>query len=866
MYTIKPGSNPNIENKPRILTDDEIDFITYSILGGRKPKNIPKPSSDYVPSKWGKRIKPFPGCSKRARAQAIVQIIYFIRRELKTREFDPSRIYQIRDEISRSLETSLVQPGESVGSSTAEAFGASVTQGALSSFKTSGTRETAKQTSNINSYRELIFANKDRSDEKTFLFFENRHMSYNEILSRGAEIVEVNLRMLVNNPEIYTSSEIFELDSWWYKPFLELYQVKLPDPQVITYMDNGIERKRERIQFVLRLELDIEKLFEFRVTMGDILELLRKERPGSITVIASPISLGYIDIWPHYGVVNEVCSEGGNRVAEDSVLNSYLDTFIRTLDKAYIKGIKGVESIEPNRTPVLSLISHTKKEGRILTVSINTAKFSQTRILKKEFVNLIEGAGFLIEELGKDSEILRYKITLPEDYEKYLEKEGEIKEDAFLNTLLQNMIGRDKDDRILFDTPLGRLSSVTYLVVRGKGILQELFKLTDVDCDRTYCNNLHEMCDVLDIEAARTLLGMEIDETTQNSGSFITPNIRTLMCDIICSLGVPVGLTSSGAAKGNTGFYSHASIDRSLQILLEAASRGNSESLKNTYPAIAVGTMISQGTGIVEIFEKDSNNRAIGITVGNNIKRGRKVTSNTFKEYYNSIPSSNKLEYDIQRDIRIQGDAKPVIPSFPGMEQLKVNPPPVISYRGQSGVESLVDQLKKIQQGEVKFPATKVIDTSKPPDTEREGKKEEERKDFNNPPELIKRKISIPIPKTPASVSVPKLPTPAPKISIPIPKISIPIPRISVPAAKIPIPKISIFVPKIPSQTIKEPTLTIPEGLKLETVPLSSDLPPLSSNFFSDLENEFEATPSSTPIKQEMAETSDELIKSFTQK
>lgn len=130
-----------------------------------------------------------------------------------------------------------------------------------------------------------------------------------------------------------------------------------------------------------------------------------------------------------------------------------------------------------------------------------------------------------------------------------------------------------------------------------------------VDEKHTYCNNPHEIKEVLGIEAARSLLLLEIYKTLQQQGLDVNARFLSLVADAMCFSGDIMPIGRYGVAGRKASVLTKAGFEETVKHLVEAGVRNLKDELKGMFENVMIGNIAPVGTGRVEIALKHGDNK-----------------------------------------------------------------------------------------------------------------------------------------------------------------------------------------------------------------------------------------------------------------
>ncbi len=142
------------------------------------------------------------------------------------------------------------------------------------------------------------------------------------------------------------------------------------------------------------------------------------------------------------------------------------------------------------------------------------------------------------------------------------------------------------------------------VVTRGTN-LRTILRRKEVDWTRTYSNDIHEVAEVLGIEAARYLIIEELFNAYMGAGGlFVDKRHLTIVADAMTRDGVikPIGRTGIAGEKGSV--LARAAFEETGKHLTEAAIWGEEDHLKGVVENLIVGLPVKVGTGRIKLTMK----------------------------------------------------------------------------------------------------------------------------------------------------------------------------------------------------------------------------------------------------------------------
>ena len=140
-------------------------------------------------------------------------------------------------------------------------------------------------------------------------------------------------------------------------------------------------------------------------------------------------------------------------------------------------------------------------------------------------------------------------------------------------------------------------------IIRTDGSnLEEVIKIDGVDQLLTTTNNIHEIAEILGIEAARNALIKEAHSVLEEQGLDVDIRHVMLVSDIMTKMGEVQQIGRHGISGEKSSVLARAAFELTIQHLVAAALRGEIDPLKGVIENIIVGQSMPLGTGSVELF------------------------------------------------------------------------------------------------------------------------------------------------------------------------------------------------------------------------------------------------------------------------
>lgn len=194
-------------------------------------------------------------------------------------------------------------------------------------------------------------------------------------------------------------------------------------------------------------------------------------------------------------------------------------------------------------------------------------------------------------------------------------------------------------------TPLLRLD------VFGTG-LSNILSLPFVDQSKTYSNNIHELEETLGIEAAITVMVMEIEKVLSFDGTYIDLHHMYLLVENCFSSGSLTAMTRHGMAKRSEAPLVRASFEETTEVLFEASLFGIMDPISGVSESIMLGQKTKCGTGFMELSYDPS---IVPPVVANDLVLGpmQSMSVSDIVKTHNKTHSETKdMEMDIEEETK----------------------------------------------------------------------------------------------------------------------------------------------------------------------------------------------------------------------
>ena len=128
--------------------------------------------------------------------------------------------------------------------------------------------------------------------------------------------------------------------------------------------------------------------------------------------------------------------------------------------------------------------------------------------------------------------------------------------------------------------------------------LKEILKLKEVNKDKIFSNDLHEVAGIFGIEAARQLIINEIKEVLDSQGLDINIRHLKLAADAMTNSGEVKGVTRMGIIAQKSSILARATFETPIRQFVNAIIKGSTDKLESVIENIILNQPVPVGTGL----------------------------------------------------------------------------------------------------------------------------------------------------------------------------------------------------------------------------------------------------------------------------
>lgn len=234
---------------------------------------------------------------------------------------------KLKKEIKKKYINALTEAGEMVGIIAAQSIGSDATQLTLNTFHSSGIGS-KNVTLGIPRFDELLYATQNPKVVSATIYYKEKPKSVKSL----SEMVNNKLKhIILEQLVIGRTINNKYIPKNWHKAYELIY---------------GNEHRDYR--WSLSLKLNLKELYMNNITPRDVSDAINNYK--EIICIHSPSIVGEVDIFIDTSAV-EIDDKKSGLITEDTKEECFInDIIIPILMKTYIKGIKGIKKIFPNKT------------------------------------------------------------------------------------------------------------------------------------------------------------------------------------------------------------------------------------------------------------------------------------------------------------------------------------------------------------------------------------------------------------------------------------------------------------------------------------------------------------------------------------
>jgi DNA-directed RNA polymerase subunit A" len=298
--------------------------------------------------------------------------------------------------------------------------------------------------------------------------------------------------------------------------------------------------------------------------------------------------------------------------------------------------LPGVVEAVPTGLPRLIEIVDAKKKPKKPIVMIYLKEKHKDKKKVEEIANEIDEV--LLKDVANFAEDLKKKQLLIKIDRKEMEQRGlgliEIKK-KIKSELEPNIKMKHQGEKVLLiakDLPLRMIRKLTnkmkdlhikgvkgitkpvvtqdengeWIIIAGGSNLTDLFKMDEIDSERSTTNDIMEIYELFGIEAARNAIVKEIYSTMKIQKADVDIRHICLLADAMTVDGEVVSVGRHGLSGRKPSVLARAAFEETVKHLVQAAIHGEEDRLKGVTENILIGQPVPLGTGLVKLTMKQA--------------------------------------------------------------------------------------------------------------------------------------------------------------------------------------------------------------------------------------------------------------------
>jgi DNA-directed RNA polymerase subunit A' len=137
-----------------------------------------------------------------------------------------------------------------------------------------------------------------------------------------------------------------------------------------------------------------------------------------------------------------------------------------------------------------------------------------------------------------------------------------------------------------------------YVILTSGSNLQDILEVKGVDKEKIFSNDIHDVAEVLGIEAARQTIVNEINKVIETQGLDINERHLKLVADAMTSSGLVKGVTRMGIITDKASILARATFETPDKQFINATIQGAKDELNSVIENILLNQAIPVGTGL----------------------------------------------------------------------------------------------------------------------------------------------------------------------------------------------------------------------------------------------------------------------------
>ncbi len=150
-----------------------------------------------------------------------------------------------------------------------------------------------------------------------------------------------------------------------------------------------------------------------------------------------------------------------------------------------------------------------------------------------------------------------------------------------------------------------------YIILTAGSNLEDVFKIKGINKNKTITNNIHEICEVLGIEAAKQSIMNEAKKVLDKQSLEINEKHIKLVADAMTSGGSIKGVTRVGIISDKNSILARASFETPIKHFVNAAITASTDHLVSVIENLILNQPVPIGTGLPGLMVKIIKQKAL---------------------------------------------------------------------------------------------------------------------------------------------------------------------------------------------------------------------------------------------------------------
>jgi len=222
-----------------------------------------------------------------------------------------------------------------------------------------------------------------------------------------------------------------------------------------------------------------------------------------------------------------------------------------------------------------------------IKVRINDSALRGSHVTLEKVVGVLKDKGYNVRKLSDGFSLDMSKEDFKEIY-KTKEKIKEVILTGIKKISQVLIVKRGKD----------------YVILTAGSNLKEVLAFKGVDTNKTVTNDIHEVSNILGIEAARQLIIGEIQKVIVSQGLNVDTKHSMLVADTMTGSGMVKGITRMGIISDKSSILARASFETPVKHFVQATKTGKKDKLASVIENIILNQPVPVGTGLPGLLVK----------------------------------------------------------------------------------------------------------------------------------------------------------------------------------------------------------------------------------------------------------------------